>query len=41
MSCTTAATCYPSLKSDDLLNTLISVDDEGVKFSYQLYGDAT
>ena len=37
MACSDADICYPSLKSDSNLNTLMS--DGSADFSYQLFGD--
>ena len=38
MACTDASVCYPSLKSDSNLNTLMYSEDV-YDFKYQLYGD--
>ena len=37
MACSDADICYPSLKSDSNLNTLMS--DGSADFSYMLFGD--
>ena len=38
MACTDTSVCYPSLKSDSNLNTLMYSEDV-YDFKYQLYGD--